>query len=214
MKGRDAGSHEYDIAAQYVAAQFLAQGLKPAGDDGGYLQRVPLVSYKAVEKGNFTLTGEDGQGSTLVFGEDYIPSADPSRDETMVSAPVVFVGYGIVAPTFARDDYAGVDVTGKIVAFFGGAPGNLPGEERAHFGSAANKAAYAALKGAGRHAAASDQCARRPPPVRAAGAWVADDAHDLGPRRWHRLQPGTGRAEILGTISVGGSRQAVRGKRR
>src|SRR5436309_5891741 len=46
MKGREAGSGEYDIAAQYVASRFYAAGLRPGGGAGGYLQAVPLVRYR------------------------------------------------------------------------------------------------------------------------------------------------------------------------
>ena len=56
MRGREAGSPEFDIAAQYVAAQFYAAGLRPAGDDGGYLQKVPLITYHAADKGDLVLT--------------------------------------------------------------------------------------------------------------------------------------------------------------
>ena len=150
MRGRDAGSPEYNIAAQYVAAQFYAAGLRPAGDNGSYLQTVPLLSYKPVSQGSFTLTpkGKNATPIALEFGKDYLPSADPTRPDTQVSAPVVFVGYGITAPTLGRDDYRGVDVKGKIVAFFSGAPKAFPGEERAHFGSPATKAAIARDHGA------------------------------------------------------------------
>ena len=51
LRGRDAGSPEYAIAAQYVASQFYEQGLRPAGDNGSYLQTVPLLSYKPSDKG-------------------------------------------------------------------------------------------------------------------------------------------------------------------
>ncbi|MEG3164488.1 M28 family metallopeptidase [Sphingomonas sp. PB2P19] len=147
MKGREAGSPEFDIAAQYVAAQFFAAGLKPGGDADGYLQRVPLVSYKATDQGNFVLTGPAG-ATPLVFGTDYVPAANPAKAETSVSAPIVFVGYGIDAAQYSQTDYAGVDVRGKIVAFFSGAPARLGGEERAFFGSAGTKARAAAAHGA------------------------------------------------------------------
>ena len=55
MRGRDTGSAEYNIAAQYVAARFLELGLKPAGDKGSYLQPVPLVATKLLDKGSFVL---------------------------------------------------------------------------------------------------------------------------------------------------------------
>jgi hypothetical protein len=64
MKGREAGSPEFDIAAQYVAAQFYAAGLRPGGDAGGYLQTVPLTTYKAASKGDMVWTAKGGQPQT------------------------------------------------------------------------------------------------------------------------------------------------------
>lgn len=148
MRGREAGSPEFAIAAQYVAAQFYAAGLRPGGDDGGYLQKVPLIAYKPADRGNFVWTAQGGQPLTLVFGEDFVPSPNPAKEETSLTAPVVFVGYGIVAPDYKRDDYRGVDVKGKIVAFVGGAPANYDGEERAFFAGAPTKARIAAEHGA------------------------------------------------------------------
>jgi len=148
MKGREAGSPEFDIAAQYVAAQFYAAGLKPGGDEGGYLQRVPLTTYRQAEKGTATWTPKGGQAQPLAFGEDIVTSAVPDRAETSVTAPVVFVGYGIDAPSLGQADYKGVDVRGKIVAVLPGSPASLGGEERAFFGSGGTKAALAAKHGA------------------------------------------------------------------
>ena len=152
MRGREAGSPEFDIAAQYVAAQMFAAGLKPGGDTDGagrdYLQTVPLVSYRADGQGDFVWTPRKGAPQTLAFGEDFVPAADPARKETAVSARVVFVGRGIVAPQYGVDDYRGADVRGKIVAFFGGTPEGFGGEERAFFGSGGTKAAIAQAHGA------------------------------------------------------------------
>lgn len=148
MKGREAGSPEFDIAAQYVAAQFYAAGLRPGGDRGGYLQRVPLVRYKAEGQGRFVLTPSKGQPQPLVFGQDYIPAADATHREAGLSAPVVFVGQGIDAPQYGHDDFKGVDVRGKIVLFFAGAPTRFGGEERAFFGSPQTKLRTAAAHGA------------------------------------------------------------------
>jgi Zn-dependent M28 family amino/carboxypeptidase len=146
MRGRDAGSPEFDIAAQYVAAQFYAAGLRPMGTDGSYLQKVPLISYKPADKGAMSLTRKGAAPVALTFGVDYIPAGNPSKPDFTVTAPVVFVGYGIEG--LGRDDYKGVNVKGKIVAFFGGAPTAFPSEERAHFGSPATKGAIAMKKGA------------------------------------------------------------------
>ncbi|UZK64898.1 M28 family metallopeptidase [Sphingomonas sp. M1-B02] len=146
LRGRDAGSPEFDIAAQYVASQFYAQGLRPAGDDGSYLQKVPLLSYKAADKGSMSITRKGAAPITLVFGQDFVPAANPDKLDFTLTAPVVFVGQGIVG--LGRDDYKGVDVKGKIVAFFGGAPTTFPAEERAHFSNVATKAQIALKKGA------------------------------------------------------------------
>ncbi|WP_314371813.1 M28 family metallopeptidase [Sphingomonas paucimobilis] len=148
MAGREAGTRDYDIAAQYVAAQFYAAGLRPGGNDGGYLQKVPLVGYKLADKGSAMWTPAGGQAQELVFGEDFVPSPVPNARETSLTAPVVFVGYGIDAAQYGLADYKGADVRGKIVAFLPGTPEGLGGEERAFFGSAANKAALATARGA------------------------------------------------------------------
>ena len=148
LRGREAGTPDYDVAAQYVAAQFQAAGLRPAGDAGSYLQHVPLTIYKAASEGTMRWTDAAGRTRPLVFGTDYIPSPNPARADTSVTAPVVFAGRGIAAPQFGVDDYRGMDVRGKIVAIFAGSPTRFPGEERAYFGSAATKAQIAAARGA------------------------------------------------------------------
>ena len=132
LKGREAGSPEFDIAAQYVAAQFSAAGLRP-GANGGYLQPVPLVTFRAADKGRLSWTPKGGRARALAFGTDYVPAADPRAAETAVTAPVVFVGLGVSAPTLGHDDYAGLDVRGKIVALLGAAPSLGNGEIDASF---------------------------------------------------------------------------------
>lgn len=198
MRGRDAGSPEYDIAAQYVASQFYAAGLRPAGDEGSYLQKVPLLSFKPASEGSFVLTpkGKDAQPITLVFGKDYVPSADPTQPETKVSGQVVFVGYGIDAPTLGRQDYKGVDVKGKIVAFFGGAPKSFPGEERAHFGSATTKAMAAKERGAIGFITIETPAAAKARPFNSLG-W------DRVRMTWAKAD-GSGHFPALGTPALGG----------
>ncbi len=147
MRGREAGSEEYDIAAQYVASQFYAAGLKPAGDDGSYLQHVPLVGYKPKGEGSFTLE-MNGKTIPLAYGEDYLPAGNAASDVTDVSGKLVFVGQGIVAPQYRHDDYAGIDVKGKIVALVRGAPDSFNNEERAHYGNTATKLIEAQKHGA------------------------------------------------------------------
>jgi Zn-dependent M28 family amino/carboxypeptidase len=203
MKGREAGSPEFDIAAQYVAAQFYAAGLRPAGDAGSYLQTVPLVVYKAADEGAMAWTASGGKAQPLVFGTDYIPAADPARAETQVTAPVVFAGRGIVAPQYGVDDYAGIDARGRIVAIFAGAPGTFAGEERAYFAAAATKAQIAAAHGAiGIVMLESPRPAARQRPFSASGY--------ANPRTTWATPAGTGTSPapttpVLGTLSQAGA---------
>jgi len=148
LRGREAGTPEYRIAAEYVASRFFAAGLKPAGDKGGYLQTVPLLRYQPADHGDLVLTAKGGAPMPLVFGRDFVPGAVPGKPQFALDAPVVFVGQGIVAPKYKRNDYAGVDVRGKVVAFLGETPTSFQSEERAHFASPATRTAIAAERGA------------------------------------------------------------------
>ena len=202
LRGREAGSAEFRIAAEYVAAQFFAAGLKPAGDSGSYIQKVPLVTYHAADKGDVVLTRAGAAPAPLVFGEDYVPGTVATAARTVIDAPVVFVGYGLVAPQYGRDDYAGVDVRGKIVAFFGGAPMTFQSEERAHFQSAATKAAIAQAHGA----VGAILLTRGPLP----GGGASFDR----PRTSWARPDGTGDASgvpILATLSAGGATKLFSG---
>lgn len=147
MKGREAGTPEYDIAARYVAAQFETMGLKPAGATDSFIQPVPLVTFRSADKGSISLIS----GSTetpLEFGVDYLPGTSPLAPELKLDAPLVFAGFGVVAPNFKRDDFAGIDVKGKIVVLLAGAPSSLPTEERAHYANLVSKRELAAKRGA------------------------------------------------------------------
>lgn len=148
LEGREAGTRGYDIAANYVAAQYALLGVKPAGDKGSYLQRVPLLAFRPSGEGAVTLTGADGAASPLKYGEDYLPNAQAQAADLTVEAPLVFVGFGVVDPTRGRDDYAGLDVKGKIVVMLTGAPSSIQTEERAHLSSPNTKRTEAAKRGA------------------------------------------------------------------
>jgi Zn-dependent M28 family amino/carboxypeptidase len=148
MEGREAGTRGYDIAANYVAAQYALLGVKPGGDKGSYLQRVPLLAFRPSGEGAVTLTGADGAAVALKYGEDYLPNAQAQAADLSVEAPLVFVGFGVVDATRGRDDYAGLDVKGKIVVMLTGAPSSIQTEERAHLSSPNTKRTEAAKRGA------------------------------------------------------------------
>jgi hypothetical protein len=147
LKGREAGSPEYDIAANYVASQMAQLGLKPMGDAGSYFQHVPLFAYRATDSGNLALHGANGS-SPLVFGQDYVVGGSPLGKTVQLDAPLVFAGFGVVAPEHGRDDYKGLDVRGKIVVLLPSAPKNYQTEERAYYGNTRNKMAEALAHGA------------------------------------------------------------------
>jgi hypothetical protein len=148
LQGREPGTPGYDIAAAYVASQFQQLGLTPAGDGNSYFQKVPLVAYRLTDRGAFSLRGANGQSKTLAFGTDFLPGKIPVTGTRSISAPLVFVGFGVVSPERGLNDYDGLDVTGKIVVALSGAPADIPTEERAYYTSGRVKRREAANHGA------------------------------------------------------------------
>jgi hypothetical protein len=112
LEGRGAGTAGLEKAARYIADQFRAFGLiPPAGGD--YLQPFPVTTNARLGNGNKLSYRLGDQERDLKAGEDFIPF-NFSTNNTL-SARVVFAGYGITAPEYNYDDYAGLDVKGKIV---------------------------------------------------------------------------------------------------
>ena len=118
LEGRGTGARGGDIAAEYIATQFQSYGLQPAGDNGTYLQTVPMVALKTQDATTFTLAPKSGGPMNLRRGDDYVTANETLTETTDVDAPIVFVGYGINAPEYHWNDYQGVDVKGKVVLMF------------------------------------------------------------------------------------------------
>jgi hypothetical protein len=148
LEGRYTGTRGYFLAAKYVASQFQEMGLKPTGDNGTYFQ---TIRFRKIEldrdKSSLTLNVK-GQDQNLRFFEEFAALGNDLNPDSSFQAPVVFVGYGVTAPDFNYDDYAGADVNGKIVAYLYGAPAKFPSALRAHHSSSTVKAANAASHGA------------------------------------------------------------------
>jgi len=148
LEGREAGTRGYDLAAAYVASQFALLGLQPMGDAGGYAQRVPLKTGRLAATAPLLELCRGGACERLAWLDEFSTRPDLSVARSDVKAPLVFAGYGITAPAFGLDDYAGLDVRGKIAVVLSGRPPPLPSTEGAHFGNARTKAELAARHGA------------------------------------------------------------------
>jgi hypothetical protein len=120
-EGRGVGTKGLDLAADYIAKQFAASGLKPGGVDGGWFQPFPFVTSSELDGASaLTLKGPNGQTIELKQGTDYQLFGLSGGGK--VSAPLVFVGYGATAPSINYDDYKGIDVAGKVVVLIRRAP--------------------------------------------------------------------------------------------
>jgi len=136
MEGRGPGLRGSELAAKYIATEFALYGLKPAGDDGTYLQQVKFVGVKAkpTETHLEFIPLKGGTSQQLTYGDDYTVSNQQHTPEVDLDAPIVFVGYGATAPEFDWNDYAGVDVKGKVILCIVGDP---PSDDPKFFGGAA-----------------------------------------------------------------------------
>jgi len=115
LEGRGTGQRGGDIAAEYIATQFALYGLKPAGDNGSYLQKVPLAGITPGADTRFSLVRTNGQKLELKPLDEYVAYDQTQQPESNIDAEIVYVGYGIEAPEFNWDDYKGVDVKGKVL---------------------------------------------------------------------------------------------------
>jgi peptidase M28-like protein len=128
LKGRASGSPELERAAEYIAQQFRAIGLRPGGDDGSWFQPFELIAGVNVGAGNSLVISDKGRSVKFSIGSTYYPlSAIPNESPNVPSdqedkVPLVFAGYGLVAPERNYDDYAGINVNGKAVLIFSHEP--------------------------------------------------------------------------------------------
>ncbi len=121
LRGRASGSADETRATQYIAAEFKRLGLQPAGDDGTYFQAVPLPPDVRVDKAtSMSLEAPRAEPVAFELDKDFRPFSLSSSAK--VVSDVVFAGYGVSAPNLGYDDYAGLDVSGKIVVVFRYAP--------------------------------------------------------------------------------------------
>jgi hypothetical protein len=139
LEGREAGTRGFDLAALYVATQYRLIGLEPAGEDGSYFQRVPMVrGVREREGARFSVT-RAGRTREFAFETEFLPAINFTAGAAEVTAPLVFVGQGVHAPELQHDDFAGVDVRGTIAVLLNNAPARFPVDQRAFHASSTEK---------------------------------------------------------------------------
>ncbi len=145
LEGRDTGTRGYDIAANYVASQFIAMGLKPAGPDGSFFQKLTVREARLDGTPKLTLTF-GGKDTVLADTAQVLVRPSLTDQAVAVEAPLVFAGFGFDRPDLGFDDYKGLNVKGKIVVVLTGFPKGTPSELGAHLNS--EKAVMAMKRGA------------------------------------------------------------------
>ncbi|MEZ5418896.1 MAG: M28 family metallopeptidase [Vicinamibacterales bacterium] len=219
MRGRETGSPEHRKAANYVAQQLERAGVRPSGSNG-FLQAVTLRSRRIDESRSSLALVRRDRTTALALGDDatFSMRIDP---QPQVEAPLVFAGHGLRIPEVGHDDFAGLDLKGKVVVYLAGAPPGVPGALSAHYQSAAER--WATLRELGAigtivvpNPAAMDVPWERSAPNRLNPAMALADATlddtagqalsvTFNPAKAERLFEGSGRtfAEVLKAAASG-----------
>jgi hypothetical protein len=138
MEGRGTGTPGLQRAQAYVVEQLKQAGVQPAGTDGFY-QPIKFRTRLLDESKSGLALVQNGKTLNVVLGDDAILSTRVDL-AAQVDAPLVFAGYGLRVPEMNYDDFAGLDVKGKVIVTFSGSPSNIPGPLASHYNSAAERA--------------------------------------------------------------------------
>jgi Zn-dependent M28 family amino/carboxypeptidase len=131
MEGRGTGSPGLHKAEAYVVEQLQKFALEPAGEKGFY-QSVDFDERRIDEKASFATLLRKGAQDPLTLGEDAYFSSSVDMPSEEITAPLVFVGYGLKIPERNLDDFAGLDLKGKVAVYISGSPGDIPSSLSAH----------------------------------------------------------------------------------
>src|SRR5216684_297510 len=143
LEGRDTGSEGLRKAQAYAVEQLQKAGLEPAGTNGFY-QPVHFNQYEVDEYKSSLALVTNGQAKPLSFADDAFISSRATRNSSTLSAPLVFIGYGLQIPEKNLDELAGLDLKGKIVVYLAGSPADVPTALASHYAGERWKALRAA----------------------------------------------------------------------
>ncbi len=135
MEGRAPSTPGGQRAKEYIIGEFSRIGLEP-GNNGSYLQAVPLVEITGYDFSDLRISGH-GQQMSLAYLDDMVIGTNRLQDRSEISeSEMIFAGYGIVAPEYGWNDYEGLDVEGKTVVVLVNDPGFVTGDDEMFGGRA------------------------------------------------------------------------------
>jgi Zn-dependent M28 family amino/carboxypeptidase len=146
LEGRDTGSEGLRKAQAYAVEQLQKAGLEPAGTKGFY-QAIRFVQFQVEESASSLNLVAVGKSTPLSFADDAFISTRATRASTTISAPLVFIGYGLKIPEKNLDELAGLDLKGKIVVYLAGSPEDIPTALSSHYQTAGER--WKSLRAAG-----------------------------------------------------------------
>jgi Zn-dependent M28 family amino/carboxypeptidase len=147
LEGRETGEPGHELAALFVENRFHSLGLTKLPDEDSFFQPVQLASSNLGAPGTMAIMG-DGNATELELAANFFVVPSLNRDEDSVEGQVVFVGHGASAPGRGVDDFAGIDLEGKIIAFVRGRIEALSPDESAYFSNPFALVEYARSQGA------------------------------------------------------------------
>ena len=121
LEGRGVGVRGGQLATEYIATQFALAGAKPAGDDGTYFQKVPLVGVETQPDAQLSAAAS-GKSVDFRWLNDFVGVSQLQETQTRFEGEAIFVGHGITAPEWNWDDFKGIDVKGKVLVLFTNEP--------------------------------------------------------------------------------------------
>ena len=132
FEGRGPGTPAGEASAAWIAAEMARIGLQPGGDNGTFFQEVKMVNQTVdPATSELVVTWPDTDELSLGYKEQavYWTKRQNANQVSFEPTDVVFVGYGVVAPEFGWNDYAGQDYKGKTVIILVNDPGYATGDE-------------------------------------------------------------------------------------